>query len=87
MTECNAPVVLAVRGEHWCCCNDNEFLFHMLTVCLFSFSQSLSVPECRTDLVSNIVFFLFMLFFRIVVFSVYLSLSSYSLISVLVILL
>ena len=59
MTECNAVVVLAVRGEHWCCCNDNEFLFHMLTVCLFSFSQSLSVPECRTDLVSNLVFFLF----------------------------
>ena len=34
--------------------------------------QSLSVPECRTDLVSNLVSRLFLLFFPIAVFLVFL---------------
>jgi len=45
--------------------------------------QSLSVPECRTDLVSNLVSLLFLPFFPIAVyFGFPLTLSSYLLISI-----
>ena len=49
--------------------------------------QSLSVPECRTDLVSNLVFpSIFAVFSYCCIFGFPLSLSSYSLISIFVIL-
>ena len=50
--------------------------------------QSLSVPECRTDLVSNLVFpSIFAVFSYCCIFGFPLSLSSYLLISIFVILL